>query len=375
MRNKKEKTPRAKSIVWRIHGRQLLRTLLLFLILDAIVLGILFTIGLVDPTAPLRGLRLLTPLFLFEQAYFIFSLLFGSASLNRIMRPLTRLAETTRAISREKQDDEVLRQLENAIQAMDPQDGTLHTGNSELQGLEAAVNRLLQRMRESYARQARFVSDASHELRTPISVIQGYADMLDRWGKDDPQVLEEGISAIKSESEHMSRLVEQLLFLARGDSGRNPLKVTDFSLNDMLRETESEYEMISPDHQWQLKLPEEAIACRGDADMIKQAVRIFCDNAVKYAPADTTVTLGLRRDGSDVRLWVQDEGIGISQQDQAHVLERFYRADEARARQTGGSGLGLSIADWIIRRHGGRIEVLSREGLGSRFTAVLPIER
>lgn len=375
MRNKKEKTPRAKSIVWRIHGRQLLRTLLLFLILDAIVLGILFTIGLVDPTAPLRGLRLLTPLFLFEQAYFIFSLLFGSASLNRIMRPLTRLAETTRAISREKQDDEVLRQLENAIQAMDPQDGTLHTGNSELQGLEAAVNRLLQRMRESYARQARFVSDASHELRTPISVIQGYADMLDRWGKDDPQVLEEGISAIKSESEHMSRLVEQLLFLARGDSGRNPLKVTDFSLNDMLRETESEYEMISPDHQWQLKLPEEAITYRGDADMIKQAVRIFCDNAVKYAPADTTVTLGLRRDGSDVRLWVQDEGIGISQQDQAHVLERFYRADEARARQTGGSGLGLSIADWIIRRHGGRIEVLSREGLGSRFTAVLPIER
>ena len=371
MRNKKEKTPRAKSIVWRIHGRQLLRTLLLFLILDAIVLGILFTIGLVDPTAPLRGLRLLTPLFLFEQAYFIFSLLFGSASLNRIMRPLTRLAETTRAISREKQDDEVLRQLENAIQAMDPQDGTLHTGNSELQGLEAAVNRLLQRMRESYARQARFVSDASHELRTPISVIQGYADMLDRWAKDDPQVLEEGISAIKSETEHMKTLVEQLLFLARGDSGRQQLKPEEIDLSVMMDEVLEEYRMIDPAHEWRRGSMAPA-PVTADPALIKQAARVLIDNAVRYTPEGGSIRLSAGGDGAGAWFEIQDSGIGIDKADVPHIFDRFFRADPARARQSGGTGLGLSIAAWIVERHTGHFEVLSRPGIGTRIRVVLP---
>ena len=115
----------------------------------------------------------------------------------------------------------------------------ISTGDKDLQSIEVALNNLLARMQESKRQQARFVSDASHELRTPISVIQGYVNMLDRWGKEDEAVLNESIEALKNESDHMKDLIEQLLFLARGDSGRNTLKLVEVDLNDLVQEAVS----------------------------------------------------------------------------------------------------------------------------------------
>ena len=147
-----------------------------------------------------------------------------------------RSAET---LSNMSSDEVNLEHLEQAISnvSVDANDIRISTGDKDLQSIEVALNNLLARMQESKLQQARFVSDASHELRTPISVIQGYVNMLDRWGKEDEAVLNESIEALKNESDHMKDLIEQLLFLARGDSGRNTLKPVEVDLNDLVQES------------------------------------------------------------------------------------------------------------------------------------------
>ena len=247
------------------------------------------------------------------------------------------------------------------------------TGDKELQGLESAINDLIKRMRETYTEQTRFVSDASHELRTPIAVIQGYADMLSRWGKDDEKVLGEGITAIQSESAHMKKLVEQLLFLARGDNGRTQLVLEDVDLSLMLREVFEESQMIHPDREWRLDADAPVIV-RGDAAMLKQTARILVDNAVKYTADGQLISLRARFKEGAPCFEVQDNGIGIKQEDLAHIFDRFFRSDPARTRSTGGTGLGLSIAKWIVDRHGGYFDVFSREEFGTRIGVVLPQE-
>lgn len=263
--------------------------------------------------------------------------------------------------------------LQTAINKLDPTaEAHIHTGNSDLEGLEEAVNSLLDRMRESYLQQAQFVSDASHELRTPIAVIKGYAGMLARWGKTDEKVLDEAITAINNESEHIGKLVEQLLFLARGDNGRQTVNMDVFSLSDMMKDVYSEYCLIDDKHEYICDINGEFMAY-GDVSMIKQAVRILTDNAKKYTPDGGEIVLRVKRNvKGEVCVEVQDNGIGMNQTDIEHIFERFYRADPARSRDTGGCGLGLSIAKWIVDRHGGRFEVSSVVGIGTRMTVVLP---
>ena len=292
------------------------------------------------------------------------------------MRRLTDLAEEARRLSsakvqapRPRVDD-----LQDAISHIRPTEpDRLHTGDPDLKGLEDAVNDLLDRMQAAYSQQSRFVSDASHELRTPIAVLKGYADLLERWGKDDPQVRDEAIAAIQAEAERMNRLVEQLLFLARGDSGRLQVKQEPLDLQDLMQETWEESRMIDAGHRWILDAPS-PMPYLGDRDMLKQAVRILSDNAAKYTPEGGEIVLRANLDSQGRPcLSVKDEGMGIKQEDVPHVFDRFFRSDPARSRQSGGAGLGLSIADWIVTRHGGYLEVYSWEGVGSRFTIVLPV--
>ena len=262
--------------------------------------------------------------------------------------------------------------LEDAIDNISPTASTrLHIGDPDLQGLEEAVNDLLDRMQAAYSQQTQFVSDASHELRTPIAVLKGYADLLERWGKDDPQVRDEAIDAIQAEAERMNRLVEQLLFLARGDSGRTQLRPEQLDLSALVAEVYEESCMIDSNHFWKLDAPE-TVSCTADRDMLKQALRVLSDNAAKYTPEGKAITLRAFRNG-DGRpcVSVRDEGMGIKAADVNRVFDRFYRSDPARTRQSGGAGLGLSIADWIVRSHGGHIELYSWEGVGSRFTIIL----
>ncbi|MGN0435949.1 MAG: sensor histidine kinase [Wujia sp.] len=307
----------------------------------------------------------------------LFFALFRTGEIRRKLKPLNDLAIKAEQISSIPLDTTSLEHLEQAIASVSPDaaEEGIHTGDKELQSIEVALNNLLHRMKESERQQTRFVSDASHELRTPISVIQGYVNMLDRWGKEDESVLEESIEALKTESEHMKELIEQLLFLARGDSGRNTLKKIDFDLVDVVQEVWEESMMIDDKHKYVFKQArmegqegEAPIIMHGDVAMIKQSIRIFVQNAAKYSDSGDTITFSVKREDNRVSYSIQDEGIGMQESDVAHIFERFYRSDEARNGDTGGSGLGLSIAKWIVDAHGGNINVLSRPDFGTRFT-------
>lgn len=323
----------------------------------------------------------------------ILALISGFSEARRIrrkLRPLNDLALTAETIASHTDSPNPLtpnqlENLEHAIEHVSPEAPRISTGDKDLRSIEIALNGLLQRMREAQAQQARFVSDASHELRTPIAVIEGYVSMLDRWGKTDPDVLEESITALKNESAHMKELVEQLLFLARGDSGRNALERTTFDASDLLRELADESQMIDAGHRYEVNVPSTGTISNttlsapvpmltADRAMIKQCLRIIVQNAARYSPAGTAIELKLRRDSTRnaIGFEIQDQGIGMSERDAAHVFERFYRADAARAGSKEGTGLGLAIAKWIADAHGGRIDVLSREGIGTRFTVWLP---
>lgn len=299
----------------------------------------------------------------------------GKKQTMRLLNPLHQMSDAAEQLSRIQFDERKYHDLEDAIEKISPSapDARLSTGDSDLKGLETAVNNLLTRMHDSYRQQTRFVSDASHELRTPISVIQGYAQMLDRWGKDDEKILNESITAIRTEADNMQQLVEQLLFLARGDAGRQQPRMKPLDLSGLMREVYEEYEMIDKDHVWRLQA-DQVVPAVGDPAQLKQAARVLCDNAAKYSAPGQTITLRSFVDEQGVPCFaVQDAGQGINAQDLPHIFQRFFRSDPARARNTGGAGLGLSIAKWIVDQHQGYFQVISREGLGSRIVVCLPV--
>ena len=313
---------------------------------------------------------------------------FGSArGARRLLKPLDRMAQTAQRLSdeagsrraaeaeqaRRGLDEEKFHSLEHAIEQIDIGD-KLSTGDKDLQGLEQAINDLITRMHDAYRQQAQFVSDASHELRTPIAVIQGYVKMLDRWGKDDETVLDESIAAIKTETEHMKTLVEQLLFLARGDSGRQQMNPEPMDLAALAAEVLGEYRMIDESHEWRQGALGSA-PVSADPALIKQVARVLVDNAVRYTPAGGSIRLSAGSEKGEAWLEIQDGGIGIDEADVPRIFDRFFRADPARNRASGGTGLGLSIARWIVERHGGRFEVVSRPELGTRIRVYLPESR
>lgn len=315
---------------------------------------------------------------LIVEALQLFFAMFHTGSIRRKLRPLNDLAVRAEQISNVPLDEDLLQHLEHAIThvAVDSPDAKVSTGDEDLRSIEIALNNLIARMQETKQQQARFVSDASHELRTPISVIQGYVNMLDRWGKEDESVLNESIEALKHESEHMKTLIEQLLFLARGDSGRNTLHKVEFSLGTTIKEVWEESLMIDEKHRYELGQPEEqldeAYRMNGDFSMIKQSIRIFVQNASKYSPEGGTIKLSVIEGDATVSYRIQDEGIGMQESEVSHIFERFYRSDVARNGSSEGSGLGLSIAKWIVEAHDGTIDVLSRPDIGTRFTVTFP---
>ena len=333
----------------------------------------------------------------------LFSLLLSFYSehkrIRTILSPINEIALRADELSRLSFSEDKYHVLEDAIEHIRPGEAQkLSFQDSDLVGVEAAINNLLIRMRDTYRQQSRFVNDASHELRTPIAVIQGYASMLDRWGKEDEKILDESITAIRNEADHMNHLVEQLLFLARGDSGKTAVTMEQVDLASMMQEVYEESFMIDESHPYRYRAPEQALYIKADPALMKQAVRILIDNAAKYTKPGDEILLscgvtgsggsgrtqedapaaqsGPRKDApspaeAGVYIQVQDTGIGMGEADVQQMFERFYRSDEVRSYQ--GTGLGLSIAKWIVDRHGGHFEILSRTHLGTRIRIMLPV--
>lgn len=334
-------------------------------------------------TFPLaQDLIALWPLYIVVVGWQVISMLDmlgGARRVRRTMAPLNDLALRVDELGRMQLSGGKMETLEQAIERASVDSPSVTTGDADLASIEVALNRLLRQMQEAKLQQMRFVNDASHELRTPIAVIQGYVNMLDRWGKDDPDVLAESIASLKAESEHMQELVEQLLFLARGDAGRTVLRRAHTNLAALVDEVCKESQMIDTEHTYRLAFDAALVSdprCDAPVDvaLVKQALRVIVQNAAKYSDAGTTVTFGITPNAGmgTIDISVEDEGIGMNQESAAHAFERFYRADNARDAGAQGSGLGLAIAKWIVDSHGGVIGVTSVEGVGSRFTIRLP---
>ena len=209
----------------------------------------------------------------------------------------------------------------------------------ELDELAKTFNHMLTRLESGFEQQRQFVSDASHELRTPITVISGYVNMLDRWGKLDQPALEEGLRAIKLEATNMHMLIEKLLFLARADQGKQlihkaPLDVVSF-IDTIVHETR----MIAPNHNILLGQNDPAMIVV-DSAAIKQMLRIFIENSIKYTPLGGSIHIASQQTGQHLEITIEDTGIGIPEGDQAKIFDRFYRVDQSRSKVTGGTGLG-----------------------------------
>jgi signal transduction histidine kinase len=228
-------------------------------------------------------------------------------------------------------------------------------------------------MREAYDKQKQFAADASHELRTPLAVVMASADLLLADKSIQNPILREVIEDLKSEVKKMSKLVSDLLTVARSDNNALKIKIQKIDLGDLL---EQNVRMMTPlAEKKKIKLLGENFRktiIHGDEQKIKQLILILVDNAIKYTPEGGKVVVALESVEDDrVIFSVQDSGIGIAPEDQEKIFERFYRVDKARSREMGGNGLGLSIATEILRIHEGKISVKSALGAGTKFTVEL----
>lgn len=234
--------------------------------------------------------------------------------------------------------------------------------------LARAFNQLLERLERLFQTQQRLLADVSHELRTPLTAIRGNVDLMRRMGEAD----DESLQIIQEESERMTRLVGDLLLLARADAGGLPLERKILELDTIFFEVYRQVRLLELAVTVTVK-EVDSVLVLGDPDRIKQLWWNLVGNAIKYTPPDGSVTLSLCKKGGMACLQVTDTGVGIPAQDLPYIFDRFFRVDKARNRQQGGSGLGLSIAKWIAEAHDGRIEVESEMGVGTTFTVVLPL--
>jgi heavy metal sensor kinase len=293
----------------------------------------------------------------------------------RALRPVDQMTMTARRIEAE--------QLGKRLDGAEADD--------ELGRLARTLNEMLARLEATFAQMRRFSADASHELKTPLTVLRGEIEVALRTPRD-PAEYQRVLTSILEEVESMALLVEDLLLLSRADAGALRWDVAPVELDRLVEEVAKEGEILSRGKQVQVKILElEPLVVQGDGQRLKQLFRNLVDNGVKYTPSGGQVTLALRamrRQGPeliskfDIRnskspdwaeIEVRDTGIGIAPETLPRIFERFYREDPARSRETGGAGLGLCIAKTIAEAHSGRIEVQSTPGVGSVFTLLLPL--
>ncbi|MEV0777430.1 HAMP domain-containing sensor histidine kinase [Streptomyces sp. NPDC050428] len=284
------------------------------------------------------------------------------------LRPLHRVTSTAVSVAE--------RPLASGEVAM-PEPVPVSDPRTEVGQVGTAVNRMLghvgdalERRQASEERLRHFAADASHELRTPVANIRGHAELALRTTSPVPAEVRRALDRIQSESERMSRLVDDLLLLARIDAGR-ALSSSRVDLTRLVLDATDDARAAGPDHRWQLDLPQESVTTEGDEHRLHQAIGNLLANARTHTPAGTEVTVRLSVDESRVRLIVTDDGPGIEEDLLPEVFGRFVRADHARSRATGSTGLGLAIVHAVATAHGGTVAVESRPGR-TVFTMTLP---
>ena len=234
-----------------------------------------------------------------------------------------------------------------------------------------SFNKTLSRLENLFNTQRRFITDVGHELRTPLTVIKGNVDLLRRMQCSD----EESLNGIDNEVGRLTRLVGDLLLLAQAESGKLPLVKTDVELDTLVLDVLNQMNVLAKDRvDLHIGDFDQVLVC-GDRDRLKQVLVNLVGNAIKYTPQGGEALVGLRKEGNRAQVTVSDNGPGIPAEDLPHIFERFYRGEKSRTRSKDGKGfgLGLSIAYWIVRSHGGRIEVVNNEPSGTTFKVWLPL--
>ncbi|MFD0772067.1 sensor histidine kinase [Bacillus sp. CGMCC 1.60114] len=283
----------------------------------------------------------------------ISSFLAGRMLSNIILRPINSMIETMEEIQRRN----IFKRIELKTQSKD-----------ELYKLGSAFNKMIDILAKNFEKQKQFVSDASHELKTPLTVIESYASMLKRWGMKDADLLEESVEAIYSEAVRMQEMTKQMLMLANHDAEWN-LDIKKVNVVSLSKETSKTIESVYGRHI-SVHTQHDKVITSADEQKMKQLLFILLDNALKYSTSSIELYVGY--ENNHVFFTVKDYGIGIPKEDIAHIFDRFYRVDKARNRETGGAGLGLSIAKRIVDSHRGNIDVISKEREGTSFTVTLP---
>lgn len=270
----------------------------------------------------------------------------------------------------------ILRPISRMIQTMEEIEGSLvlkqiplHDGErDELHKMVETFNRMIGRIETSFIKQQQFVSDASHELKTPITIIESYAKMLRRWGMNDEKVQREAIETIYEESVRMKQLTQHLLELVSSDDGEKLTLQTVDMMELCAHAAKVMRRMYKREVEIQSEYPN--IRISANENKMKQLLLIILDNALKYSK--TTIIISLFKDQAGVYIRIKDRGIGIPKKELKHVFDRFYRVDRARQRQTGGAGLGLSIAQNIVKQSHGDIKIFSEENVGTVVEVFLP---
>ena len=277
-------------------------------------------------------------------------------TMGQSLKPLVAITETVEQINRA--DD-----LSRRIPYSGPEE-------DEIGSMVSSFNQTLERLEALFTSQQRLLADVSHELRTPLTVIKGNVDLMRRMKSLDA----ESLTSIDQEAGRLTRLVGGLLLLAQAESGKLTLVMKQVELDLLLTEVFQEMSVLAA-NKVHLHLNEiDQVYVNGDRDRLKQVFINLIANAIQYTPPDGDVFVSLEQIKEQARVIVRDTGPGIPAEDLPHIFERFYRAEKSRTRgKSTGFGLGLSIVNWIVEKHGGRIEVSSQEGRGTSFAVWLPL--
>ncbi|HEY3615099.1 MAG TPA: HAMP domain-containing sensor histidine kinase [Gaiellales bacterium] len=289
------------------------------------------------------------------------ALLLGLWLIRASLRPLRRIEATAAAIG-----------AGDLSRRVEPDGGTTEIGR-----LGGALNAMLGQIEDAFAERSasearlrRFISDASHELRTPIAAVSAYAELFDRGARDRPDDLERSMTGIQRETRRMGLLVGDLLLLARLDQGR-PLETKPVDLTALAGDAVDAAHVMQPGRPIALEAPA-VVTVTGDGERLRQVIDNLLANVRAHTPTEASATVRVRHEGGLAVLEVADTGPGLSGEQTAHVFERFYRGDPSRSRDHGGAGLGLAIVAAIVEAHGGTVEVESELGTGTTFRVWLP---
>jgi heavy metal sensor kinase len=281
----------------------------------------------------------------------------GYALASRAFRPIDRLTATAHRIEASDLHQRV------------PVPAT----GDEVQRLALTLNEMISRLEDAFARERRFVADASHELRAPVAAIASMSEVALE-SLATPEDYQAVLRDVHGEARRLGTLVGDLLALARTDEGRAQLAFAPVQLDMLVSEVAAVMASVADERGITMQVDAaQPINMLGDEPRLIQAVMNLLDNALTYTDRGGLITLTVEAQGGEARISVQDTGIGIAPQHLPHIFERFYRADPARTRARGGTGLGLSIVEWIAHAHGGRIEVSSEPGRGTTFVVILPL--